>query len=394
MPWVRVVAASFKRHNPDTRFVVLLLDEHDPAALRTDDTFELVTPAEIGLTQPELGWMDLIYVPQKLVCAVKPWFLSHLLGGAEAALYIDNDMLVFGQLDDVGALARKHGVVLTPHALSPLPDDGLFPDDDALLEYGQFNAGFVATGRDSDEFLEFWKRKLRRDCTEHTPLDPQRAGDQRWLDMAVGYFPVHILRDPGVNVGYWNLGPRRVSREGDGYGVNGVPLRLMHFSGWDPRRPDIFSRNPLDRPRAELSAPAVMEISADYSERLLAAGWAPEASVTRVVAGMALTKPVRRAIREALVRAERLGQAPADGPADPVALLRWLRSPVGSGPMNRYLLGLHGSQPQIASAFGAVPGSGEARYVQWAVVDPGARDWVPAPLAMPAILPAQVPATH
>ncbi len=31
------------------------------------------------------------------------------------------------------------------------------PTDDTYLEYGQFNGGFVATGRDEHGFLDFWK---------------------------------------------------------------------------------------------------------------------------------------------------------------------------------------------------------------------------------------------
>src|SRR3712207_7315365 len=36
-----------------------------------------------------------------------------------------------------------------------------------------------------------------------------------------------ILRDPGHNVAYWNLSSRRVTRDGDGYAVNGRPLRFF-----------------------------------------------------------------------------------------------------------------------------------------------------------------------
>ena len=52
----------------------------------------------------------------------------------------------------------------------------------------------------------------------------------------------HVVRDPGVNVGYRNLGERALERQGDSYTVNGAPLRFFHFSGFDPARPYALSR--------------------------------------------------------------------------------------------------------------------------------------------------------
>lgn len=52
--------------------------------------------------------------------------------------------------------------------------------------------------------------------------------EQRWLDLVPAYFDdVSVIRDPGANIGHWNL-PERLSDE----------RRLFRFSGLDPDRPD------------------------------------------------------------------------------------------------------------------------------------------------------------
>ena len=66
--------------------------------------------------------------------------------------------------------------------------------------------------------------------------------EQRWLDLVPGRFGgVHVLRDPTVNVGHWNLGERRV-RIRDGRVLAGdEPCRLFRFSGYDPAAPEQIS---------------------------------------------------------------------------------------------------------------------------------------------------------
>ena len=153
LPWARVLAASFAVHHPGVRFVVTVLDEPDPGRLRDGDPFELARPADIGLAGAEYGWLRAIYDGFELCCAVKPWLLRYLLAGADAALYLDSDILVCDSLAAIAAQATDAGVVLTPHALTPLPDDGLVPSEDTLLRLGQFNAGFVAVGHRGAAFL-------------------------------------------------------------------------------------------------------------------------------------------------------------------------------------------------------------------------------------------------
>ena len=387
LPWARVTAASFAEHHPDVRFAVLVLDEPAPEALRADDPFELLRPAEIGIRAAELDWLWLIYDGLEICCALKPLLLRHLLADAEAALYLDSDLFVGGPLVDVASRAATTGVVLSPHSLVPRGEDSRLPGDDSLLQVGQFNAGFLAVGRRGLPFLDWWWSKLSRECPQWDPAVPLRFLDQRWLDLVVNYFPCEVDRDPGAGVARWNLSQRRIEIEGDGYTVDGEPLRFFHFSSFDPGNPSVLS--PLAPPHESTDlhgSPALTRLASDYARRLHDAGWKPRAGKRAVPerAGIRLSPPVRAAVRAALIASERAGVAPAAGPGDPETLLAWLRAPAGAGELSWYLAGLWASQAALQAAFPRVPGADEPGYLGWAAAEGIARELVPAALAGPA----------
>lgn len=119
-------------------------------------------------------------------------------------------------------------VVLCPHLL----ERGLPPHVLTIMRAGIYNGGIVTVRNDDEgaEFLAWWGRCIAACCTR----DPWGgvSADQRWLDLAVSVFPgVGILRDPGINVGWWNCHERRLALTGDRIMVNDAHLlRLYHFS--------------------------------------------------------------------------------------------------------------------------------------------------------------------
>jgi hypothetical protein len=385
LPWARVLADSFGEHHPGVRFVVVVLDEPDPALLRPDDRFELLRPADIGLEGAEYGWMRAIYDGFELSCAVKPWLLRHLLTGADAALYLDGDILVCDGLGDIAQRAAQTGLVLTPHSLAPPTAANRQPDEDNFLRLGQFNAGFVAVGQEGLPFLDWWADRLRRECIAPTEHEPLRFVDQRWLDLVVNYFPLHVLRDAGANVAYWNVAARPLQDGPGGYTVCGQPLRFMHFSGFEPANPQSLSKHSthMDAP-----GPTVLRrLCADYAARLADAGLQIGAGgrLTPTLAdGIPLTAPVRSALRWALMEAERLGTVPLPDPSDVNALMTWLRAPVTAGGVSWYLWGLRASHLAVRTAFPHVPGHDEARYLAWSSQDGATAGLVPGALAGPA----------
>ena len=273
----RVLAASFLEQHPEGQIDVLLLDEVDYEGQRDDEPFSITSPYEIGLERAEFHRMAMMYTTLELATAVKPWFLRTLLErfGGEV-LYLDPDMLVLAPLQDVFDRTRESSIALTPHLIHPLEPDGREPDETTILNAGVFNLGFIGVSDDAGEFLDWWSRRLSRECI--VDIEHARFVDQRWIDLAAGMFSPAILRDPGLNVAHWNLPQRHVSYRRDIWYANGVPLRLYHFSGFDPDQPDVLSKHQGLDPRIAPSATrALARLYEDYAGRLQRAEYAARA---------------------------------------------------------------------------------------------------------------------
>ena len=76
--------------------------------------------------------------------------MRHVLARGEVALHLDSDMRVYAPLEGLTELLGRHAVVLTPHLLGELPDDGREPDELSILLAGAFNTGVIGArpGRD------------------------------------------------------------------------------------------------------------------------------------------------------------------------------------------------------------------------------------------------------
>ncbi len=292
----RVLARSFRRHHPDGRFTVLVLDDFDGFIDPAQEPFEVMRTEDLEL--PQLLQMASSYDILELSTAVKPWLLRRLLRDRDHVVYLDPDIRIYASCEPIAELAREHGMVLTPHNVAAMPRDGLKPSEQDILVAGVYNLGFIALAEhpDTHEFLDWWSERLLYDCI----VDPDRGYfvDQRWIDLVPGMVPsVHFLRDPGYNVAYWNLATRDVQRTGpEDYTVNGSPLRFFHFSGYDPERPDTLSKH---QNRIDLAAlPVVRELCDGYGAELLAEGYEEARgwpyTYTHTASGLEIDRAVRR----------------------------------------------------------------------------------------------------
>jgi hypothetical protein len=229
LAYARVLAASLREHHPELPLLVVLADEpegrFDPAA----EPYDLVALADIGI--PGLDAILPSATPFEVATLAKPFALAHALDrGHGAALFLDPDTLVTGDLLELLDRTRRHAAVLTPHLLAPLTTRDRARRDLNIIVSGAYNAGVV--GARDRAFLRWWQARVLADC-RHGP-DEGVFYDQRWLDLAPGLFDdVHIHRDPAVNVGHWDL-PERL------HGMS-APPRLVHFSGFDPTTPEVLS---------------------------------------------------------------------------------------------------------------------------------------------------------
>jgi hypothetical protein len=267
----RVLAESYRSQHPGVPLFLLLLDRVDGCFDPAQEPFTTLCVEDLDVED----WLSLAfrYAPLELASALKPFLLRRLLEGSEfrKLLYLDTDVFVTGSLEPVSHLLDRHPVVLTPHLLEPVAD-GEMARELLILRSGAYNGGLVGVSDlpEAHAFLDWWWARCRENA-----LIRQSDGvflDQRWLDLAPGMFPgIHIAREPGLNVAYWNVSERRVEW-GEKPSVNGVPLRFFHFSAFPD---DAEERLSLYRHADALDAhPELVPLFAEYRRHLERCGHA------------------------------------------------------------------------------------------------------------------------
>lgn len=395
---VRVLAESFFAHHPDGSFTVLVVDDepHDIAPIDDlDHRLRWWRLADLGLDTVEIHRLAGIYDAVELSTSVKPLLLNCLMRAQESAvIYLDPDTQVSGSLAYVPILAERHGLVLTPHMTQPLPDDDRQIDALFVLAAGVYNLGFAAVAASAAPCLDWWWQQTRRRALNN--VQQQMFTDQRWADYMPSLFSHHLLKDPGYNVAYWNLHERPLTRSQGRIYARNVPLRLFHFSGFDPRTRWLLSRHQGDRPRILLSEhPVLAALCDDYAASLDHAGFAT--SIQRPYGwdlsadGLAMTGRIRRLYWAALMDADRGATAEPPDPFDrahPGAFTAWLNAPDKCGPRrwSRYLRTIYQARPDVQAHMQNIDGGDAARFGHWLRTDGVVQECIPPSLAPPAPL--------
>lgn len=242
----KTLMLSVARHHPDTKRFVILADERAEDLGWDDELAQMIEARSLGV--PSFEHFAFRYNILEFNTAIKPFAFKALsaLAPNRPIVYLDPDILLVSPLREVEeGLASGALAVLTPHLTSPLNDDGRFPDELSILRTGAYNLGFIALGPHParDALVSWWSSRLTNGA--FVDLDSGLFTDQKWIDLVPGLYPdVLVLRHPGYNLAYWNLAHRPVGRATDGnWLAAGEPVRFVHFSGVDPRHPDVFSKN-------------------------------------------------------------------------------------------------------------------------------------------------------
>jgi hypothetical protein len=329
-----VLAASFRDHNPDARFSVVVID--DPAnEVGPGEPFEVLRLRDMGLDEHEVHRRATMYTAQAFASSLKPNALEALLRrDGEPVVFLDADGCVYATLDPVAERAERHSVVVAPQSLDPQPPDDDFAPERTLIAGGPMNGGLVAVGPGAEPFLEWWGQRTRRHCVYLRQAGLAYA--EAWLTLVPAFFDHHVLRDDrGCNVMGWSLHVRDVEWDGDVPMIDGGRLRHFHFaSSFDPERPHLLAAYqaehrgwwPLPAER-----PGLARLCREYAARLLAQGYHEERSLSpryeSMPDGTAFELWMRELYRDALLSSES-GDEPeppnpfADGPED---FLAWAR---------------------------------------------------------------------
>ena len=275
LPLALTLADSVALHHPEARLHIFVADgleglpeEQRRHALTGLDSY-------LGLDWDPLRFQ---YDITEFCTSVKPHLFRRLLAetDAEHVYYLDPDTWLFGRLDCIHQAAPQASIFLTPHLLHCRPDgDHAYPEYAHLWE-GIFNLGFCAVRRSAsaDRFLLWWDKRLREHCyADH--FDGLHT-DQKWMDYVPAYFgqALHIVRLQGVNTAHWNLDERELAQDPQGhYSVNGEPLLLFHFSGFDFKGAQL-TRHVDSAQQERYASLALRHLGADYRAAVHANGYA------------------------------------------------------------------------------------------------------------------------
>lgn len=240
-----VLGKSLLRHNPLFKFSIVLIDRRSEK-IKYDDLsdFELIHIEEIF---PEAELLALKYNIIEFNTAVKPLVFQYFIGEKdnENVLYFDPDICIYDRLDLIIEQLNVHEIVLTPHILSPIIEDGHYPDDNAFLKFGIYNLGFlgVRNGSETTRMLGWWK--------DHTfvkgyiNLQKGQYTDQLPMSLVPVLFRnVGILQHPGLNMAPWNLHERFLENSQQDFTLTtGAKLIFYHFSDFKPGSPLLLSKN-------------------------------------------------------------------------------------------------------------------------------------------------------
>jgi glycosyltransferase involved in cell wall biosynthesis len=174
------------------------------------------------------------------------------------------------------------------------------------------------------------------------------------------------LRDPTINVAYWNLKQRNLSFDDGGWKVDGGTLGFFHFSGFNPDKMDCLSKYTTAFRGIEIS-PVLAKLLEQYAARLRANnhGSIPAGiyAYGRFESGTPIPKVARRMFRELHITwaadpfetYESYMQAPMLGP--------WAGS---SSAIVTNLMGyLHRQEPWLRLHFDLSQEAGVRRFVHW-----------------------------
>lgn len=365
LAFARVLARSFHEHNSEGRFFVLLADRNDGRIRLEQEPFELVEVENLK-TVPDL--LSLLFRYEQLECttALKPHLLQYLFQlGLSNVVYLDPDILIMDSLRHLQESLARHPVILTPHLNAPL-NDHAWPDEQAILQAGVYNLGFIALRRDeqAERLLEWWSDRLRDRCIVRP--DHGLFVDQRWIDLAPGMWPgVHVETHPGYNVAYWNLLTRPVQVDASGRATTlGQPLLFFHFSGIDVDRLEAVSRH---QNRFRLSAIGdAAGLYERYRKLLLDAGFLAARDEPYAFGRFDNDVPVppcaRRLYRDLGPAGRRFGNPFRCGPG---SYYEWLNGRSNRGGLTRLTRYLVRATPELSRAFPDPDKGDRRRFWEW-----------------------------
>ena len=217
---------SLHRVDPAVSILVMALDPPTEKVLKQTfhDQIRILPQSALLAADPALAASRATRSPWAFYATHKPAFLLSALNNTPAnsrVYFIDADTWFFSPLSLIETELDNAPIGLSPHRFPP--------ENQQLLKYGQFNAGFLSflNGPGAIRAVQDW----RRDCLDWCGEVPQPGGNfmnQGYLNHWPKRYPgVHIIQHPGANLAPWNVNGHHLA---PGPTVDGQPIIFYHFS--------------------------------------------------------------------------------------------------------------------------------------------------------------------
>ncbi len=270
--------ASFKKYdNPDYDFRIFVMDmiqskediENflDLKSKGVDITFW----SEVKTTIPDVDYEDMLfkYDVIEMNTAIKPYIMEHLYNsGYSKVIYFDPDICFYQPINELDKMLDKNDIILTPHCVEPIPDDGKRLSSIDIIRTGVYNCGFIATKNteNTKKMYKFWQEHLFSSC--FAKQDEGMFTDQIWAQWFPCLFDkVLILKDKGYNGAYWNLHERLPEFKDGNWYMGTDNLIFYHFSGFNPKEKDVSKYQ--TRFTQEKLPEDYVKLSNEYAKELL-----------------------------------------------------------------------------------------------------------------------------
>jgi hypothetical protein len=231
---------SIRRFHNDVEFSILVTDIIPESKQKIKElvglNIEILCCDDIGMDITEK--MRLYYNAFEHSCACKfvAVYYQFSQRNRKECLYLDTDIYALNKLDSFFASLTKD-IVVTPHSLSICKK---FKGN--TYEFCDLN--IITVGHINGGILYFKNTPKSLEALEWLIESVQSGGffapgmsmycDQHWVSLLPYYFynNTEVLKDPSVNIAFWNIHERKLSEQNDIIMVNDKVAQLFHFSSF------------------------------------------------------------------------------------------------------------------------------------------------------------------
>ncbi len=202
-----VLGDSLKIHNPDYDFQIGLVDNQSNILINIQSPYPIIEVNSLNIKG--FGEMSERFTHEELVADCKPFFAEYFLQKTEKLIFIDCTSVIFQSISFISDILDQSNIILTPQLLFA----NKHPDEKQILNSGIYHSGFIGLKKSAEtfKFLKWWGENTR--TKGFKDMCKGLNTDQLWLEHVPAMNEgVHILKEVGVNIGYWNLPERNITQ--------------------------------------------------------------------------------------------------------------------------------------------------------------------------------------